>query len=132
MSTRTKTILNGVFRWASLIVGICLLCAPGVAQNSTGRILGSVTDQSGAALSGATISITDLARGTTRTLTTDGSGEYAAPDLVPGAYKVRAEAKGFKSVERLNIELEVAKDARIDFSLPAGEVAETVTVTDEV
>jgi hypothetical protein len=108
------------------------LSLPLFSQNSTGRILGSVTDQSGAALSGAVVAIIDLARGTTRTLTTDEAGEYAAPDLVPGAYKVRAEAKGFKSVERLNIDLEVAKDARVDFSLPAGNVAETVTVTDAI
>ncbi|HZR56333.1 MAG TPA: TonB-dependent receptor [Terriglobales bacterium] len=108
-------------------MGTCAL-----AQNSTGRILGTVTDQSGAALNGATITVTDLARGTARILTTDGAGEYTAPDLIPGAYKVRAEAKGFKSVDRPNIEIEVAKDARIDFSLQTGDIAETVTVTDEV
>jgi hypothetical protein len=132
MTMRPKTILHRLFRSARLIFGVCLLGTTVMAQNSTGRILGTVTDQSGAALSGATISITDIARGTSRTLTTDGAGEYTAPDLVPGAYKVHAEAKGFKSVERLNIELEVAKDARIDFSLQTGNVAETVTVTDAV
>jgi len=46
-------------------------------------------------------------------------------------YKVRAEAKGFKSVERPNIELQVATDVRIDLVLPPGNVAETVTVTEE-
>jgi hypothetical protein len=109
-----------------------ILCLPVTAQTSAGRILGSVTDQTGAALSGASVVITDVDRGISRTLTTDAAGEYAAPDLIAGHYKVRAEAKGFKSVERPNVALEVAKDARIDFSLTAGQVEQVVTVTDEV
>src|SRR5712692_7863139 len=102
------------------------------AQTPAGRILGSVADQTGAAVRGATVTITDVQRGTSRTLTTDEAGAYAAPDLAPGTYKVRAEAKGFKSVERVNIELEVAKDVRIDLALQPGQVSEVVVVTEEV
>ena len=124
-----KTIFAALSSGPSLST---ILCLPVSAQTSAGRILGSVTDQTGAALSGASVVITDVDRGTSRTLTTDAAGEYAAPDLIAGHYKVRAEAKGFKSVERPNVALEVAKDARIDFSLPAGQVEQVVTVTDEV
>ena len=54
------------------------------------------------------------------------------PELQPGIYKVRAEAKGFKTVERPNIVVEVAVDLRVDITLPTGQVSETVVVTDEV
>jgi hypothetical protein len=103
-----------------------------MAQTNTGRILGSVTDQTGAAVTGASVTITDTQRGTSRPLTTDQAGAYVAPELLPGNYKVRVEAKGFKSVERTNILLEVAKDARIDVALEPGQVAETVIVSSEV
>jgi len=109
-----------------------ILCLWLPAQTNAVRVLGSVTDQSGAAVSGATVTITDVQRGAARVLTTDQAGAYIAPDLPAGSYKVRVEAKGFKSVERLNIELEVAKDVRIDLTLQPGEVAETVVVTGEI
>ena len=113
---------------------VCLLvgAAPVFSQTTTGRILGRVDDQTGAAVPGATVVVTDVQRGTTRTVATDTSGDYVVPNLQPGVYKVRAEAKGFKSVERVNIGLEVAQDARVDIPLSPGQVSETVTVTEEV
>ncbi len=119
-------------RLLGTILSVLLACLPLFAQSYTGRILGTITDQSGAAVSGATVTITDVARGTARTLTTDDAGAYVAPNLVPGTYKVRAEAKGFKAVERANITLEVAKDALIDLSLAPGDVTQTIEVTDEI
>src|SRR5713226_8675820 len=114
------------------ILGVLLCCPPLFSQTTTGRILGTVTDQSGASLPGASLTILDVERGTTRALSTDEAGDYLAPDLIPGTYKVRAEAEGFKTVERVNLELEVAKDLRIDFTLPTGQVSETVVVNEEV
>ena len=115
---------------------VCLLAVvaagPVFSQTTTGRILGEVYDQSGAALAGANVTVTDMQRGTTRTATTDASGNYAVPSLTPGLYKVRAEAKGFKAVERPNIQVEVATDLTVDLNLPPGDVKETVVVTDEV
>ena len=102
---------------------------PGFGQSTTGRILGSITDSGGAALANATVVITDLQRGTSRTLTTDDAGQYVAPDLPPSTYKVRVEAKGFRAAEHTDIELEVAKDVRLDFTLKTGEVTETVEVS---
>ena len=114
---------------------ICLLLAvsiPVVSQTTTGRILGSVQDQTGAGLAGATVTITDVERATTRTATSDASGSYVVPNLSPGIYSVRGMAKGFKSVERQNIEVEVATDRTVDLTLPTGSVSETVVVTEEV
>src|SRR6516162_2525494 len=101
------------------------------AQTTTGRILGTVHDQSGAAIANATITVTDTQRGITRQLATDGSGNFVAAALPPSVYAVRAEARGFKTVER-KVQLEVARDISLDFSLPAGEVQQEVLVTSEV
>src|SRR6202171_6207242 len=114
---------------------ICLLLAvavPLISQTTTGRILGTVSDQSGATVAGAAVVVTDVQRGTTRAVASDASGDYVVTELQPGVYKVRAEAKGFKTVERVNIVVEVAQDLRVDISLPTGQVSETVVVTDEV
>ena len=102
------------------------------SQGSAGRILGSVTDQSGGAIAGATVTVLDVQRGIPRTLTTDQAGEYVAPSLLPGAYTVRAEFKGFKTVERQKIALEVNQDIRVDLSLQPGEQSQTITVTEEI
>ena len=90
------------------ILSLLFLCSiPLFSQTDAGRILGSVRDQSGAVIVGATVTVTDIRRGTTRTLTTDQAGYYVAPDLPPSLYKVSAELRGFQTVERPNIELEV-------------------------
>ena len=109
-----------------------LVCLPLFSQTNAGRILGSVSDQTGASLSGATVVITDVQRGITRTVTTDESGAYVAPDLFPGIYTIRAESRGFKTLERQNVELQVAQDIRIDLTLQPGEVSQTVVITGEV
>ena len=111
---------------------ILLTCSVAFSQGNSGRILGSVTDQNGGNVVGAAVTITDVQRGITRTLTTGDGGEYVADDLLPGTYKVRAEVKGFKIFERQNILLEVGKDVRIDVVLQPGSVSETVTITEEV
>ncbi len=115
-----------------LVLAFSLMTLPAPAQSTAGRVLGSVTDQSGAAVAGAIVVVTDTQRGTSRNLTTDASGNYAAPNLIPGTYKIHVEAKGFKSVERTGITLEVATDARVDFSLQPGNVSEVVTVSAEI
>jgi Carboxypeptidase regulatory-like domain/TonB dependent receptor len=116
----------------SVTCALLLLSVSALAQSTAGRILGTLTDQSGAAVAGATVVITDEQRGTSRSLTTDDSGDFAAPDLPPGIYKIHVEARGFKSVERPNVQIEVATDVRADFSLQPGQVSETVTITEDV
>ncbi len=127
-------VTTAAIRIALLIIVFtgCLLSLPAMAQSTAGRILGSITDPTGASVAGATVVVTDVERGTVRTLTTDDAGAYAAPDLSPGTYKIHVEAKGFKSVERPNVVIEVATDVRADFSLQTGQVSETVVVNEEV
>src|ERR1700693_4345007 len=97
-----KSTWNVRFRKAvQLLVGtmgVLLLCLPLFSQGSSGRILGTVTDQSGGVISGATVTVIDTQRGVARTLTTDDAGEYNAPTLNPSTYTVRVEAKGFKKL----------------------------------
>jgi hypothetical protein len=106
--------LKNVIRAIGILCAGFLLSSALFAQTDTGRILGSVYDQSGAVVPSATVTITDADRGTTRTLTTNEAGEYVAPNLIAGNYIVRASSMGFKNIERRNIEVEVAKDVRID------------------
>src|SRR6267143_1897412 len=122
---------NGI-RILGIVCLVLTVALPLISQTTTGRILGTVRDQSGAALPAATVTVTDVQRGITRTVTTDDSGEYVVPNLTPGIYTVRAESRGFKTVERPNIQVEVATDLSVDVSLPPGDVKETVIVNEEV
>ena len=116
-----------------VMVGLVLFAAGSACpQGSTGRILGTVTDESGGNVAGAIVTITDVARGVSQTLTTDSDGEYVASSVVPGTYIVRAEYKGFKTFERKNILIEVGKDVRIDTVLQTGSTTDTITITEEV
>jgi Carboxypeptidase regulatory-like domain len=124
--------LRKASRLLSLIFASLLLCVPLFSQGTAGRILGTVTDQSGGVVAGATVIVTDVDRNAPRTLTTGQSGEYNAPNLLPGTYKVRAEAKGFKAFERENVILEVGGELRIDLTLQPGEMTQTITVTEAV
>ncbi len=113
-------------------LALLLFSVAALAQTTAGRVLGTLTDQSGAAVPGATVSITDVQRGIARTVTTDDSGDYAVPDLQPGTYKIHVEAKGFKAAERPTVQVEVASDVRADFALQPGQVTEIVTISEEV
>src|SRR5260370_8424709 len=121
------SLSNGI-RVLALASMLLALTLPAFSQTTTGRILGTVSDQSGAGVTGASVVVTDIQRDTKRTLTTDASGDYAAPKLQPGVYKIRPDAKGFKSAERPNIVIEVAQDLRVDIALSPGQISETVVV----
>jgi hypothetical protein len=109
---------------------VLLISLPLIAQLNTGRISGAVTDQSGGVIAGATVSVVDVARGDTRPLTTDASGLYAAPNLTPGNFTIRAEAKGFQTYERQNVAVTAGSDVRVDVVLQPGAQSQTITVTE--
>src|SRR5438445_9389293 len=113
-------------------VGVLLFSFSLFSQGNFGRILGTVMDQTGGVISGATVTIIDKDRGVARTLITDDAGEYNAPTLIPGTYTVRVEANGFKRMERQNVVLEVGKEVRVDLTVQPGEQTQSVTVTEAV
>jgi hypothetical protein len=103
-----------------------------LSQGSQGTIGGAVQDQTSGAIADATVTVTDVARGVSRTIVTDDTGQFVAPSLNPGTYTVRVEAKGFRTVERANVPVEVGQTVRIDILLQPGEQTQTVTVTEEL
>ena len=124
-SKKAVQLLGGLF-------AVLLLCLPAFSQGSFGRILGTVTDQSGGVVAGATVTVIDTERGINRALTTDDAGAYNAPNLTAGNYTVRVEAKGFKRIERQGIGIEVGHEVRVDLTVQPGEQNQTVTVTESV
>jgi len=119
-------------QWLGGIVAVLLFCLPAFSQGSFGRVFGTVTDQSGGVVAGATVSVVDTQRGVTRTLTTDDAGAYNAPNLTAGSYTVRVEAKGFKRLERQSVVVEVGHEVQVDLIVQPGEQNQTVTVTESV
>jgi hypothetical protein len=105
-----------------------LCCAIALAQAPTGTITGTLTDESGAVIPNATITITNKATGVVaRTATTDSQGYYSAPALPAGDYEVRAEVSGFRTVQR---EATVFAGGTITVNMPMtlGATKEVVTV----
>jgi hypothetical protein len=112
-----------------LVIAVGLLSGSLAAQAVTGTILGTVTDTSGAVIPGATITLTNAGTGFTRTVVSDSGGEYTAPNLPTGKYKLSAELSGFKTVTLPDVDLGVDQHVRINLKLEIGTVSETITIT---
>src|SRR5258707_12766747 len=95
----------------SSILGMLLFSLSLFAQ-ANGRILGTVTDPTGAVMAGATVSGIDTQRGLARTLTTDQAGEDNAPPPVPGPYTPRGQGPGFHTRDRQDVVLESWPEGR--------------------
>jgi len=98
-------------------------------QTATAQLTGAITDSSGAIIAGARVVVTNAGTGLTRDIPTNDTGYYTAPLLPPGAYSVRVEKEGFRSVTRSGIVLNVDQTARLDFTLDVGSIAESIDVT---
>jgi len=123
-------------RYLSVLVflGLALLLLhPGntAAQTFRGTILGTITDSSGAAIAGATVTIKNLDTGLTRTVTTSADGSYAVPELPIGNYSVTVEAPGFKEGVVTGVKVDVSTERRADVSLQPGQLAQKVEVVGE-
>lgn len=115
--------MTSIFRFAAAL----LLAASALAQTPTGEISGVVRDPSGAAVPGATVSLTNENTGLSRETSTNEDGIYAAALLPPGAYSASVQAAGFRVSERTGLELSALQSLRVDFSLELGDITETVT-----
>ena len=107
-----------------LVLG-CALSLP--AQITTGEITGTVTDRSGAAVAGATISAVCPDTNQTRSATSGSAGEYQLSDMAICVYKVSVFSQGFKTTVR-NVTVAVAQVTKADFRIEVGERTETITV----
>jgi hypothetical protein len=117
----------------ALIVLVCAgLAAPAFAQAIRGTLLGTVSDQSGAAMPGVTVVITETRTNVSRETVTNETGNYTFPNLQEGVYNVKAELSGFKTTLREGVRVAVNNSVRVDLQLSVGALEETVTVSGEV
>ena len=107
--------------------GLCLT-ASAFAQISTAQLAGRVSDTSGAALPGATVTVTQADTGATRSVVTDGEGAYLVSNLSPGPYRLEVALQGFRTYVQTGIVLQVAATPTINVELAIGSLEETVTV----
>jgi hypothetical protein len=116
-----------------LLATVVVFCfaAPLAAQDTRGAISGSVTDQQGAIVSGAAITVTNTGTNISAQLTTNSTGFYEARLLQPGAYRVTASAQGFKKVVRSGLTIGLGQEVTIDLKLEVGALTESVTITGE-
>ncbi len=123
--------MSASYRWLWIVgLGLSMLCLcslPAGAQVSAG-LSGRVTDQTGAVVSGATVTTENLDMGLSRAAVTDQAGRYELAALPIGRYEVRAKKAGFAEQVRTGITLVVGQDATVDLSLPVGNVNEQVKV----
>ncbi|BCS32203.1 hypothetical protein TBR22_A14130 [Luteitalea sp. TBR-22] len=121
---RTRALLS------TLLIGALALCCAPLARGQavTGTILGTVTDNSGGVMPGVTVTVTQVETGRTRTYVTDANGEYTAPSVPTGTYKVNVELQGFKTVLLEGITVSVDQRVRVDARLEVGNMAETVEI----
>ena len=125
--------IRGLAAVRSLAVAVLLmaiaLTTPANAQTFRGTILGTVTDSSGAAVSGATVTVKNTGTGLLRTVATDDDGNYSTPELPIGTYSVTVEKSGFKTGLVNGISVEVSTERRADVALQPGDVSQTVEVS---
>src|SRR5689334_5721196 len=111
------------------VVALLAIGSTALAQEITGGLSGTVTDQAGASVKGATVTITDAQKKqVVRTITTNDDGAYTAGDLHVGLYDVTVEANGFKKHVETKVQVDVGKARTLDIALEVGNVAEVVTV----
>jgi len=114
---------------ALLLAAFVTICAPAGAQVTTSDIAGTVTDETGAVVPGATIKLIFPATGQEREATTNASGEYVFSQLPPGAYELSATAQGFRTARVENVHLQIAQRQVVNISLQLGQVTEQITVS---
>lgn len=123
---------RGLCATATLVVTV-LLAAPALAraQAVNGALVGNLTDQSGLALPGATVTITETNTNISYTTPTNQSGYYTFPSLKDGTYRVVGELAGFKKVMREGVIVAVNTTVRVDLKMEVGTIQETITVRGE-
>ena len=120
----------GHFQWLIIAI-VCLMGSEAVAQmGGSGRIQGTVLDQNGAAIMGATVVATQVGTGTRRETRTDEGGRYSLAALPVGEYSVVIEAQGFQQYVRSGLQVEAAVTSTIDVSLSIGAITQQITVTE--
>ncbi|MDZ4801913.1 MAG: carboxypeptidase regulatory-like domain-containing protein [Bryobacteraceae bacterium] len=112
------------------LVALLFIAIPSAAQSPTGRIVGTITDESAAAIPGVVVSVRNLSTGVRAEAQSNQSGIYNLLFLEPGRYELTADSKGFRRYHRPSLTVETGQILSLDVSLKVGDMTESVTVTD--
>ncbi|MBS1787705.1 MAG: TonB-dependent receptor [Acidobacteria bacterium] len=126
-SIAISSLLN--FKLVLSLLAVLLLPTAAYAQFDTATVLGTITDSTGAAIPGATVTLKNTATGVTATAQSDQNGNYQFFNVKIGSYQVSAEAQGFSKGLAENVQITVNARQRVDLSLKAGAVTETVNIS---
>jgi len=138
--TRSYFVSQGTTRRASIlsiVAGVSLfalvalfgLTAPAQAQLYAGTVTGVVSDQTGALIAKAEVTLVDAEKGFTFTAKSDDNGRYLFRSVPPGVYNLSVKAPGFKDQARRGIKVDVSQNVGADFAMPVVNAKETVTVS---
>src|SRR3984885_6836288 len=129
--TQSATGPSFFFVFVLVVLGFVILNpATAVAQIDTGAVAGIIRDSQGAVVSGAAVTIRNVATGVVSSTKTNGDGEYQVLSLIPGTYSVEATMTGFGPAKNPAVEIHVRTRAQVDFTLIVGATQEQVKVTD--
>ena len=121
---KTKLFVTG-------LLGLVMLGLPMFGQ-TFGSISGEVKDPTGAIVTGANVTLTNIETSAARATVSNEAGLYSFPSIAPGNYSLKVEKAGFKMVVRGPLQIQVQQDARVDVELPVGQVSESIEVKDNV
>jgi hypothetical protein len=121
--------MNRTIQYCAVLAAFTLGASVAMAQESRGAIGGQVTDGAGAVVTGVTVVVTNTEIGQSLKLETNESGNYNAPLLAVGTYRIEVEHPGFKKFVQDRIAVRVADRLQVDIKLEVGAVTENVTVS---
>src|SRR5687767_13254820 len=121
--------LRPVLTLLAALAALVLIAPRAHAQLTRGAINGTVRDEAGAAIAGATVKASDPTKNITREATTNDEGFFRIPALEPGTYTVTVQGTGFGTLERRDVLVTTSNETTLDATLRAGAVTETVEVT---
>ncbi len=132
MAKSICSLLTQSRKWGMALVAFSLIFAasPGLGQTFRGALVGTVLDQTGAAIPGAKVTAKNQATGLARTTVTDDSGDFHIPELPIGVYSLAVEKAGFQTATVADLHVDVAGERRADVTLQPGRVEAVVEVTE--
>ena len=122
-----RTVL--IFAVLLCLFAVCLPISARGQAVSTGTVVGQVSDASGAAIVGATVTLTDKATNTPRTTTTNEAGRYIFVNVIPGAYDLAVSKTGFRVTKLTDQTVTIGLTLTLDVKLEVGSISQTVEVT---
>src|SRR5258705_10583963 len=109
-------------KFAFSVLALCLLVNVALAQTSNGSLVGTVLDQSGGSVAGATVELTDNATRKTRTVQASSEGTFTVPQLDSGMYTLKVTSQGFKSYTPTELKIDVGRQYSLNVVLEPGSV----------